>query len=142
MLGYLLLREGPSKHKDAAAHFARALARQPGNGRAAAYRYVTTSASPDSAAAPDSAWGQALLELPRRGAAAKEELLERAAKSDGKHAAAERRVEVLVLLGTLAEAEGDITRARIEYASAAETSVRSMDDALARARLSAIGLSR
>ncbi|MBK7585543.1 MAG: hypothetical protein IPI67_35835 [Myxococcales bacterium] len=140
MLGYLLLREGPTRYKDAAAHFARAAARQPTNARAAVYKYVTTGDPPDSAAAPDSAWGQALLDLARRGAVAKEDLLKRAAESDGKHAAAERRVEIHMLLGTLAETQNDVARARIEYASAVVTPVHSTDDALARARLQAIGV--
>ncbi|MBI3204670.1 MAG: hypothetical protein HYZ29_24260 [Myxococcales bacterium] len=139
MLGYLLLREGSSGRKDASTHFARALSLQAANPRAVVCRYVTTSESGEVPAPKDTSWDQRLLELPRRGPAAKDDLLEWAAATDGRHAAAERRVEVHVLLGVLAETQGVLTRARTEYRTALSAPVHSMDSVLARTRLRALG---
>jgi len=139
MLGYLMLRDGPNRRKDAVTHFARASSLEPSNARAIVCRFVTTTEPIVVPAATDSSWDQQLLDLARRGATAKDDLLMRAAATDGKHASAERRVEVHLLLGTLAETQGDLARARVEYEAALATPVHTMDSVLARARLRAIG---
>jgi len=137
-LGYLALTGGPSEWKYAARHFAQAAVMDPSHSRGAVCHYAITLASDGPATQPVGAWEQRLLELPRRGEAARDDILKWAIDTDGKYGAAQQLAEAHLLLGLLAETERDAPRARAEYEAALATSVHSMDVAVARARLGVV----